>query len=56
MYDKIVDFSLCNQCIHKDESDELDPCYTCFNHPSREATRVPLRFEKANNGQKIASK
>lgn len=43
---KIVDFSKCNTCKHKDLADTEDPCYECLSEPARENSRTPIKYEK----------
>lgn len=43
--DKIVDFTYCKTCKHKDEKDYLDPCHECLNNPTNVNSQRPVNYE-----------
>lgn len=42
--DKIVDFSYCKKCEHKDLKDYKDPCNECLNTPTRPHSVRPINY------------
>lgn len=42
--DKIVDFSYCKKCEHKDLKDYKDPCNECLNTPTRPHSIKPINY------------
>ena len=47
---KIVDFGLCETCVHKNTMDDEDPCYECLSVPAREDSHTPIKYEAVENG------
>lgn len=43
--EKIVDFSLCQKCVHKDKKETDEPCFECLSSPTNEDSRTPIKFE-----------
>lgn len=46
---KIVDFTWCNSCKHKDKEEYEDPCRDCLNEAGSEDSRRPEKYEKAED-------
>ena len=47
-YSKIVDFTHCNQCKHKDLNEDEEPCFDCLATPVNVDSRMPIHYEKAD--------
>ena len=43
--EKIVNFNLCNYCVHKDISEEDEPCCDCLDYASNIDSRRPIHFK-----------
>ena len=50
--DKIVDFTYCKTCVHRDEKDFLDPCHECLNNPSNVNSVRPINYEEDEKSKK----
>ena len=44
--EKIVDFTYCNTCKHKESKDYLDPCHTCLNNFVNVHSVRPVNYEE----------
>ena len=44
--DKIVDFTYCNTCKHKDLDEANDICHECLNNPTKEDGHIPIKYEE----------
>lgn len=45
---KLVDFSMCNMCEHKEKKEKDDPCCDCLKESARIYSHTPLKFEKVS--------
>lgn len=50
--DKIVDFTYCKTCQHKDTKDYLEPCHTCLNNPTNTNSQKPVNYKENTKKQK----
>lgn len=46
MTEKIVDFTWCNKCIHKDKPENEDPCWDCLNTSTNQDSHRPVNFKE----------
>ena len=44
--EKIVDFTYCNTCKHRDDVDYLDPCHTCLNNITNVHSVKPVNYKE----------
>ena len=47
MTEKIVDFTWCEKCIHKDKAENEDPCWDCLTASTNEDSHRPVSFKEA---------
>lgn len=44
--EKIVDFTYCSTCIHKEKNLETEPCNDCVYHPVNQNSKRPVHYKE----------
>ncbi len=55
-HEKIVNFRLCNYCVHKNDPEDKEPCSDCLENPVNIDSQRPVHFKDNGSLEKAVLK